>query len=100
MAAKDAQTILNEIVAHINKQGGPASSWYAGITSDIDQRLFNAHRVPRQDHWFVYREGFTTEDVRAVEAALIKFGCDGGRGGGDDSATLVYAYLKTSVTDP
>lgn len=98
--AKDVQTIVSEFNAHIRKQGGNFENWYVGITQDIEQRLFGDHKVPRKDHWFIHREAFTSDDARAVEKAFLEWGCDGGTGGGDEDTCFVYAYLKTSVTDP
>ncbi len=100
MEAQDAQTAYNEIVANINKQGGSYSNWYCGITSDMESRLFGDHKVPRKDHWYSYRTCHNDTDARAVETALIKLGCDGHEGGGDQTAIYVYAYLKTAVTAP
>jgi hypothetical protein len=100
MQAKPADTVHSEIVGHIQKQGGPASSWYAGIASDWSDRLFNGHNVSRTDHWYIARQCFNADDARRVEAALINFGCDGGGGGGDRSTVYVYAYLKSAVTTP
>ena len=98
--AKEAQQILNEITAHIDKQGGAYSGWYCGITSDIDSRLHGDHKVPRENHWFITRQCLNVTDARAVESALIKQGCDGESGGGDETTIHVYAYLKTAETDP
>lgn len=100
MQALDAQTIVNEIGAHIQKQGGALSSWYVGITEDIEQRVFGAHRVPRKDHWRAHRKATSSSAARAAEKALVNWGCDGGTGGGDNGAVYVYAYLKTAVTNP
>ena len=100
MEALDAQTIVNEIGAHIQKQGGAHSNWYAGITEDISDRLFGAHQVPRKDHWYAYRRATTASAARSAEKALLDWGCDGGTGGGDDDAIFVYAYLKTAKTNP
>ena len=96
----DAQKALNEIVAHIDKQGGAYSGWYCGITADIESRLHGDHKVPHKDHWFITRTCENETDARAVEATLIRLGCDGAPGGGDETTKYVYAYLKTSVTDP
>lgn len=100
MTPQAAQTVYDEIVAHIGKQGGSYSSWYAGIASDWEDRLFNDHQVPKKDYWYIARQCLTDTDARNVEAALIKLGCDGGGGGGDHTTVYVYAYLKGSVTDP
>ena len=98
--AKTAQEIYDKIVAHIKKQGSPFSSWYCGITESIKNRLFGDHNVPEKDHWFIHRPCASNESARNVEKALLDLGCDGGTGGGGDDAIYVYAYLKTSVTEP
>ncbi len=100
MQAQDAQSIVNEIAAHVQKQGGVVSSWYIGITENIDQRLFGAHKVPKENHWYAYREAISTSSARTAEKALLSWGCDGGTGGGDNDAVFVYAYLKTTKTSP
>jgi len=48
MSAKDRNAITEEIKAHIRKQGGAYRSWYVGVTSDIEQGLFNDHNVHRK----------------------------------------------------
>ena len=99
--AKDAQTILNEIVAHIDDEGGPKNTWYSGITNDIGERLHGAHGVPRENHWFITRRALSNADARAVENALIdQVGTDGGPGGGDSSSVFVYSYKKAGFTNP
>jgi len=100
MDAQDVSTILQDMNGHIQKQGGRPSDWYVGVTSDIEQRLFTDHKVPKKDHWYIYRRALTADDARAVEKAFLDWGCDGGTGGGEDDAMFVYAYLKTPVTDP
>lgn len=95
-----AQTIYDEMIAHIRKEGSSASNWYAGITEDIGDRLFGDHNVPRKDHWFIHRRAESEDDARAIEDALHEYGCDGGPGGGDDDAVFVYAYKKTVRTNP
>lgn len=99
--ANTTQEAYNEILAHIQKQGGPFSEWYCGITENIQNRLFRDHNVPEKDHWYMYRQCVNSDAARSVEKALLDdHGCDGGTGGGDDDADYIYAYLKTSVTNP
>jgi len=100
MEAQDAQQVLDEIVAHIKKQGGAYSRWYCGIASDWENRLFNEHQVPRENYWWIALQCYTNGDARAVEKALLGLGCDGGIGGGDQTTVYVYAYLKGTVTNP
>lgn len=98
--AETSQKAYNEILAHIQKQGGSFSSWYCGITENIKDRLFGDHNVPEKGHWYAYRQCINSYAARSVENTLLDHGCDGGSGGGDADADYVYAYLKTSVTDP
>ena len=95
------QEITNDIIAHVNRQGGPFALWYVGITSDTTSRLHVDHKVPEENHWFITRNAGTVQSARNIEALLIEnYEMDGGPGGGDDDSIHVYAYLKTSVTDP
>lgn len=99
--AKDEQTILSEIVAHIQKEGGPFSTWYSGITSDINSRVHGDHNVPEKNHWYITRPTESNEVARKIERTLIdQYGTDGGPGGGDESSTIIYSYKKTAITDP
>ena len=92
-------SIIQEIDAHMQKSSLNNSSWYVGFTSDIEQRLFGFHQVPRKDHWFIYRQSLNSTDARAVEAAYHKVGCRGsGGGGGDHSSVYVYGYVITAQT--
>ena len=100
MTAQNAQTIFDEVTAHVQKQGGRASDWYAGITSDAEQRVFGDHKVSKENGWWIYRQATSASTARNAEKELLDWGCDGGSGGGDDSATIVYAYLKAAQTSP
>ncbi|SIN81297.1 hypothetical protein [Salinivibrio sp. ES.052] len=98
--SKSAQEAYDEILAHIKQQGGAFSKWYCGITENINNRLHGDHKVPEKEHWFIHRKCVSDEAARAVEKAFLEHGCDGGDGGGDNDAVHVYAYLKTSITEP
>jgi hypothetical protein len=97
MASLSAQGVVDEIAAHIRKQGGNTASWYAGIAANAEQRVFGDHNVPR-DHWWIYRAAVSSTEARSAEKALLAWGCDGGGGGGDLNSVYVYAYLKTPTT--
>lgn len=100
MAGKTAQTIYDEITDYISKQGGALHTWYAGITENPKKRLFDDHKVPEKDYWWIYRRATSSQTARDIEKALLDLGCDGGAGGGDDGAVHVYAYLKSPQTQP
>jgi len=100
MEAQGAQQVYNAIVAHMKLNDGKYSNWYCGITSDWESRLFDDHQVPRKNHPRIARQCYNNDDARAVENALLKLGCDGAPGGGDETTVYVYAYLKGTMTNP
>lgn len=97
--AETVQQVYDGIKAYIDNQGQPYSSWYAGIASNAETRLFTDHNVSRENDKCVHNQCAGNQDARNVEAVLLKLGCDGG-GGGDQSSTHVYAYLKSPNTKP
>ena len=84
------------LVAYIDKTGGAYSNWYAGIATDVKQRLFTEHNVSQSGRW-AYITADTVDAARSVEKSLLQLGCDGGTGGGDSPKT-VYVYLKSNET--
>ena len=100
MEPQTAQQAYAEIIAHIRKQEAAYSTLYCGIASDWKARLFDDHTVPRKGHWYIARQCHTSDDARNVESELLKLGCDGSGGGGDQTTVYVYAYLKGTMTNP
>ena len=99
--AKSKQEIIDEIKAHIQKEGSGYRNWYVGISEDARDRLFNGHRVPKADAWWILREASSASVAREVEEYFVStLGTDGAPGGGSDKSNQVYAYKKTSVTNP
>ena len=104
MEAIDKKQAYDGMVKHIsrqvNEQGGAYPNWYCGIATDLNERVFDDHNVPKENHWWTARRCYNHEDARAVENDLLALGCDGGSGGGDETTVYVYAYLKGTMTDP
>lgn len=93
-----AQEVYNDITAYMKRNGYNASSWYAGITQDINQRLFGDHNVSEQHGTWIWRRAINSNHARSAEKGLLDFGCDGGDGGGDGDAVYIYCFLKTAGT--
>ena len=78
----------------------PYSSWYVGISETPRNRLFTGHNVDEKtDHW-IYNTASSSTIAREIEKHFLELGCDGGSGGGDEDARAVYAYKKSTNTDP
>ncbi|HKW57505.1 MAG TPA: hypothetical protein VJN42_09120 [Candidatus Acidoferrum sp.] len=90
--------IGSEIDAYIAKSGIPNSRWYVGITSDIQERLFGYHNVPRKNAWWIHRPCTSAAEARELEAAYHRAGCQGAGGGGDADSVYIYAYVITPTT--
>jgi hypothetical protein len=99
--AKGKQEIINDIKKHIQDGGGGYSAWYVGIASDARDRLFNNHGVSEKDDWWIYRQASSSQVAREIEVYFVNIlGTDGGAGGGDETTDTVYAYKKSSHTNP
>ena len=98
--AESKQQIIAEIDAHIDDCGGSYSDWYAGVTKDPKQRVFEDHGVVKGKDPYIWRTASSSDVAREVEQHFLDLGCDGGGGGGDEDADVVYAYKKSSRTDP
>jgi len=96
--AKSKQEIIDDITKHF--KGKKYSECYVGITSDVEGRLFGDHNVSKENGHWIYRAASSHSVAREVEQHFLDAGMDGGAGGGDESSTIVYAYKKTSSTNP
>ena len=73
---------------------------YVGITSDVNGRLFGDHNISRENNHWIYRTASSSSIAREIEQHFIDLGMDGVGGGGDEESKIVYAYKKTSSTNP
>ena len=96
--AKTRQDIINDIANYFGDK--LYSGCYVGITSHVDSRLFGDHNVLKENSRWIYRAASSHTVAREVEQHFLNAGMDGGGGGGDETSKIVYAYKKTSSTDP
>ena len=95
--AKTKQEIINDITIHFKDT--VYKDCYVGITSDVDSRLFGDHNVSKENGW-IYRYTSSDSVAREIEQHFLDKGMDGGSGGGDEDSIFVYAYQKTTTTNP
>jgi hypothetical protein len=95
-----AQQVHDEIVAYMVSNFGSdyIKSWYVGITSDVEERLFKGHNVDQASKGWVWRQAFDVVHARSAEAMLLNRGHDGGGGGGNHATIFVYAFRKDLST--
>ena len=95
----EGKKIIADIKDYIIECGGSYSDWYAGITGDIDQRLFVEHNVKKKGGAWIFFKASSSVIARKIEKYFID-NCKtkGGPGGGDDDSVNIYAYKITKYT--
>lgn len=93
--------IIENILSHIRRCGGQYNEWYVGISRDAKSRLFNDHKVSQTLDAWIFETARTHSEAREIENYFINvIGTDGGPGGGNSTARMVYAYKKAYLTNP
>jgi len=98
MTASSINEVARRIDSYIREHGGAYSSWYCGIASSPEDRLFNDHNVDKQRGAWIYDNAGSESSARQIEQHFLNKGCKGGGGGGDYTTRYVYAYKITSST--
>ncbi len=83
---------------HTKYNKNHASNLYVGITNDVNRRLFAFHRVPRENHWWIYCLSDDVQTARKVEKYYLEKGMQGGDGGGNDESNIFYCYEVSEET--
>lgn len=98
---KEAKDIVIDIEAHFKNLVWQKnfSDLYIWVTKDIEDRLFTAHNVPREWHWFIYSEAINDVHARAVEKHYLDKWMQGWGWWWDNTATYVYCYEIASFTN-
>lgn len=94
--ASTAAEIVAGIKQYVGKRG--YENWYAGIAEKPKKRLFDRHRVTKENGLWIHKRATSVAEARTAEKMLIDEGFQGGSGGGTDDSTAVYAYRITPTT--
>lgn len=95
---ESAQNAFKFLHGYMRKHGGTYADWYAGIASDMRQRLFMDHNVDQEGGVWAHFRCTSKEEATSVEQALFRKQCNGGPGGGDDGTDFAYIYMITLET--
>jgi len=94
------EQIIADFAKYVRACSGMFSYWYVGITNDVDRRMFGEHGVNKETDSWIYRTAQSSLAARQVEQYFINSGMNGGSGGGDNTAKIVYAYRMSRNTNP
>jgi hypothetical protein len=93
------QEVYDFIVKYINSVDTSYSKWYVGIASDPEKKLFTEHNVSKESGHWIFKDAESEDLARYVEKHIKNnYGTKGGKSGGDETSTSVYAFLTTLST--
>ena len=99
--AKTEAEIKAYIKNYIDQNGADYPSWYVGIAENPKDRLIKGHKVDIDNDPWIFSTAESTDTARRIEQYFVEIlKTDGGTGGGDENTRSVYAYKKSSNTDP
>jgi hypothetical protein len=99
--AKTENDIIEYTKHYIDACGGDYPAWYAGIAANPRDRLIKDHRVNIDNDLWIFSTAKNAEAARSIEQYFVEtLGTDGGTGGGDENTRSVYAYKKSTHTEP
>lgn len=95
----DYKTVIKRIETYMKKFEGDYPDWYIGITKELDEQLFEIHKVDENGVWIAF--GADTEEVaKKVEKYFLEKKTDGNPIALEEDARIVYVYKKNSKTTP
>jgi hypothetical protein len=98
--SKEARKLADDLESHARDNSGRLRDWYAGVTEDWEQRLFDGHNVSRKQGEYKVREASSEKIARSTEDKLHARGFQGSHGGGDESSQkFVYVYRTRNRTE-
>jgi hypothetical protein len=84
---------------YMSKFEGNYSDWYIGITKDLDESLFNVHKVEENGIWISF--GADTDEIaKKVEKYFLDKNTEGNPTELQENTRIVYIYKKNSDTIP
>ncbi len=101
VTAQSNQQIVSDFEAYMHRKGGGFRAWFVGLSEDAKKSLFDDHGVKEEGDAWIYARAGTPDDAWVIERFFVEVGgTDGGVGGGETTATEVYAYKKAPHTKP
>jgi len=95
----DYNTVIKRMQTYMSKFDGDYPDWYFGITKDLDEELFNLHKVEENGIWISF--GADTDQIaKKVEKYFLDKKTDGNPMELEENTRIVYIYKKNSYTIP
>jgi len=95
----DYNTVIKRMETYMSKFEGDYSDWFVGITNDLDEGLFQKHKVEETGSWISF--GADTDEIaKKIEKYFLNKKTDGNPIDLEENTRIVYVYKKNSNTTP
>lgn len=95
----DYNTVIKRIETYMSKFEGDYPDWYIGIAKNLDEELFQNHKVEENGVWIAF--GADTEEVaKKVESYFLNKKTHGNPKKLKENTRTVYVYKKNPSTSP
>ena len=95
----DFKTVTKRIESYMSKFEGDYSDWFIGIAKNLEDELFEFHKVDEKGVWISF--GADTEEVaKKVQKYFLDKKVGGRLIESESDARIVYAYKKNAKTTP
>ena len=95
----DYNTVIKRMETYMSKFEGDYSDWFVGITKDLDEGLFQMHKVEETGSWISF--GADTDEIaKKIEKYFLDKKTDGNPIDLEENTRIVYVYKKNSNTTP
>ena len=95
----DYNTVIKRMQTYMSKFEGDYSDWYVGITKNLDEGMFQLHKVEENGIWISF--GADTDEVaKKVESFFLNKKTGGNPTEQEEDTRIVYVYKKNPNTTP
>lgn len=92
--------VIDSIHGYILKNSYTYFDWYIGLTDNAEKTLFEEHKIdPGTDMW-IFEEVPSNSDAHRIRKYFLNMGCAGGLMQNGKKIRYIYAYRRSSHSNP
>jgi len=92
--------VIDSIHGFILKNSNTYFDWFIGLSENAEKMLFEEHKLhPAYDMW-IYEEVPSGSDAFRIREYFLNMGCAGGLVQHQEKIRYIYAYRRSSATNP
>ncbi len=92
--------VIDSIHGFILKNSCTYFDWYIGLTDNAEKMLFEEHKLSQLSDRWIYEEVPLDTDAFRIREYFLSMGCTGGLIRNQKKVRYIYAYKRSSKTNP